>query len=142
MNMDYSDIPSDCVMFNLRRASRLVARRYEEVLRPLDLKAGQFSLLVALSLHPKTSLGPVADSLGMERTTLTRNLRPLLRRGLIESNPDVNDARVRLLSLTDDGRALLAQARPLWEKAQADSFNRLPSEMWPVTKRNLDALAS
>lgn len=129
-------------MFNLRRATRLVSRRYEEALRPVKLKAGQFSILVALAERPQTPLGLVADGMGMERTTLTRNLRPLLRRGLLTSEPDPNDARVRLLSLTQEGRDLLEKARPLWARAQAESFARLPAELWPDTRQRLEDLAS
>lgn len=142
MAEDFSDIPSDCVMFNLRRAARLVARRYEETLKPTGLKAGQFSILVALSLQGQTPLGALADGLGMERTTLTRNLKPLLRRGLLNSDPAPTDARVRLLSLTKNGRTLLENARPLWNQAQAESFDRLPSDKWPETRTNLQSLSS
>ncbi len=138
---DFSNVPSDCVMFNLRRAARMVSRRYEEALRPVGLRAGQFSILIALSQQPQVPLGALADGLGMERTTLTRNLRPMIRRGLLADSPDRNDARVRLLSLTDEGRALLKRASPLWQKAQEETFDRLPEALWPDTRQRLQALA-
>ena len=128
-------------MFNLRRAARMVSRRYEEALRPVGLRAGQFSILIALSQQPRVPLGALAEGLGMERTTLTRNLQPMIRRGLLADAPHRNDARVRLLSLTDEGRALLKKASPLWQKAQAESFDRLPKELWPETRQRLRALA-
>jgi DNA-binding MarR family transcriptional regulator len=142
MTDELSEIPADCVMFNLRRAARLVARRYEDILKPTGLKSGQFSLLVALNQRPKTPLGALANGLGMERTTLTRNLQPLLRRGLVNSDVAPNDARVKMLSLTPDGKSLLQSALPLWKQAQATSFDRLPQDKWPETRRNLEALSS
>tara|TARA_R110002124_G_C8642740_1_gene488445 strand:- start:319 stop:606 length:288 start_codon:yes stop_codon:yes gene_type:complete len=62
----------------------------------------------------------VADLLAMDRTTLTANLKPLERRGLVAINPDPKDKRGRLLILTEDGLALLARAFPVWEKTQRD----------------------
>lgn len=62
----------------------------------------------------------VADLLAMDRTTLTANLKPLERRGLVEITPDPKDKRGRLLTLTKDGSALLARAFPIWQKTQRD----------------------
>ena len=65
----------------------------------------------------------------------------MIRRGLLADAPDQKDARVRLLSLTEEGRALLERASPLWEKAQKESFDRLPEALWPDTRQRLRALA-
>jgi len=110
-----------CLCLHLQRAARVVARRYDEALRPAGLVNTQFSLLMALNRPGTASPGSVAKLLGMDRTTLTANLKPLQRRGLVSVTVDPGDRRGRRLALTAAGRALLAEALPLWRQAQAAS---------------------
>lgn len=70
----------------------------------------------------------VADLLAMDRTTLTANLKPLERRGLVEIAPDPKDKRGRLLTLTRDGTALLARAFPIWQETQQQLENQVADE--------------
>lgn len=135
-----ADIETACVCLGVRRAARLVARRYDEALRPLGLTSGQFSILAALLRDRPAPLGALADVLGLERTTLNRNLKPLEAMGLIVTMPDEADARVRGLSLTRPGRALLEQAMPLWQGAQADSQRRMGEAGWSDLRIQLRAL--
>lgn len=114
-----------CLCLHLQRAARVVARRYDEALRPVGLANTQFSLLMALNRPGTASPGSVAALLGMDRTTLTANLKPLQRRGLVSVTVDPGDRRSRRLALTAAGRALLAEALPLWRQAQAASERRL-----------------
>ena len=114
-----------CLCLHVQRAARAVARRFDEALRPLDLTNGQFSLLMSLNRPEAPTLGSVAALLAMDRTTLTANLKPLERRGLVATQPDPDDRRSRRLALTDAGRAMLAAALPLWERTQADLNRRL-----------------
>ncbi len=109
-----------CVCLHLQRAARAVARRFDQALRPLDLTNGQFSLLMALNRPEPATIGNVAALLAMDRTTLTANLKPLERRGLVEVAIDQADRRSRRLILTPAGRALLAAAVPIWERTHAD----------------------
>ena len=99
------------------RGARALARRFDQALRPVSLKPGQFSLLIALNRPEPPPIGVVAEVLAMDRTTLTANLKPLQRRGLIEIQPDPLDRRARRLSLTEKGRTLLAEAVPIWREA-------------------------
>jgi DNA-binding MarR family transcriptional regulator len=108
-----------CLCLHVQRAARAVARRYDEALRPLALTSGQFSLLMSLNRVGAPSIGQVSTLLAMDRTTLTANLKPLERRGLVTVTVDKADKRSRLMALTPTGRTLLAAAVPLWERAQA-----------------------
>lgn len=114
-----------CLCLHVQRAARALARRFDEVLRPLGLTNGQFSLMMSLNRPEPPTMGSVSGLLAMDRTTLTAALKPLQRRGLIEVSVDPSDRRNRLLSLTPAGRALLAQAYPIWREAHAEIERQL-----------------
>lgn len=111
-----------CHCLAARRQARAVTRFYEARLRPLGLRATQFSLLAALAQTGPVRLSRLADLLGLERTTLTRNARLLEEQGWIASTP-THDARERALRITGAGSERLAQALPTWREAQA-AFER------------------
>ena len=115
------EVRDACLCLHVRRASRALARRYDEALRSSGLTNGQFSLMMALNRPKPPRLQDVADLLAMDRTTLTANLKPLERRGLVISHADEADRRARLLVLTEAGRATLADAMPAWRRAQAET---------------------
>ncbi|HLI21986.1 MAG TPA: MarR family winged helix-turn-helix transcriptional regulator [Stellaceae bacterium] len=105
----------------MQRAARALARRFDDALRPWGLTHGQFSLLVALTQGedgPQT-IGEVASGLAMDRTTLTANLKPLARRGLLKIAVDKADKRSRRIVITAAGRAALKAALPAWKEAHA-----------------------
>src|SRR6188474_2635157 len=93
-----------CLCLHLQRAARAVARRFDEAFRPLGLTSGQFSLLMSLNRPQPPTIGNVAALLAMDRTTLTANLKPLQRRGLVEVSVDAEDKRSRRLAITATGR--------------------------------------
>jgi DNA-binding MarR family transcriptional regulator len=105
-----------CLCLHTQRAARAVARRFDDAMAPLQLTNGQFSLLVSLNRPVPPPLGAVAALLAMDRTTLTANLKPLQRRGLVKVAVDRNDKRSRLLVLTAAGKSLLKKALPVWRK--------------------------
>lgn len=107
-------VRDSCLCLHAQRAARAVARRFDEALRPVGLRSGQFSLLISLNRPEPPTVGSVAELLAMDRTTLTANLKPLERRGLLTVTPDAQDRRARRLTLTDDGLSLLEQAIPIW----------------------------
>jgi DNA-binding MarR family transcriptional regulator len=111
-------VRDSCLCLHAHRAARALARRYDEALRPAGLTSGQFSLLMSLNRPAPPSIGEVAALLAMDRTTLTANLKPLERRGFMTVATDEADRRGRRLVLTAAGRAALAAALPLWERAQ------------------------
>jgi DNA-binding MarR family transcriptional regulator len=114
-------VRDSCLCLHVRRAARAIARRCDEALRPVGLTNGQFSLLMSLNRPGPVAMTDVADLLALDRTTLTANLKPLERRGLVEVSVGAKDRRSRRLTLTEAGRDLLRQAMPIWHKAQAEN---------------------
>ena len=109
-----------CLCLHVQRAARALARRFDEALRPIGLTNGQFSLMMSLNRPEPPGMGSVATLLAMDRTTLTAALKPLERRGLVTVDKNPSDRRGRRLSLTPDGKTLLASAVPVWEHAHRD----------------------
>jgi DNA-binding MarR family transcriptional regulator len=130
-----------CLCLAAQRAARALARRFDEALRPVELTSGQFSLLMALNRPAPPPIGPVASLLAMDRTTLTANLKPLERRGLVETQIDPKDRRGRLLVLTDDGKATLAAALPIWTRTHDEIDALLATDEGAQLRANLRALA-
>ena len=116
-----------CLCLHAQRAARALARRFDIALKPAGLTSGQFSLLMSLNRPHPPKIGSVATLLAMDRTTLTANLKPLERRGLVETQPDPTDKRARLLRLTPAGRAVLAGAVPIWKAVHASIEEGLPN---------------
>jgi DNA-binding MarR family transcriptional regulator len=114
-------VRDNCLCLHMQRAARTLARRFDEVLRPLELTHGQFSLLISLNRPNAPSIGSVATLLAMDRTTLTANLKPLERRGLVKVSVDKEDRRSRRLAISAAGRALLRKAYPVWKQAHTDT---------------------
>jgi DNA-binding MarR family transcriptional regulator len=112
------EVRDACLCLHVQRAARAMARRYDEALRPLGLTSGQFSLLMSLNRPEAPSMRQVSALLAMDRTTLTANLKPLERRGLVRIMVDRADRRSRVMALTPAGRATLAAAMPLWKRTQ------------------------
>ncbi|MEO1331058.1 MAG: MarR family transcriptional regulator [Pseudomonadota bacterium] len=134
------EVRDRCLCLHLQRAARAIGRVFDDALKPFGLTNGQFSLLMSLNRPEAPSIGEVARFLAMDRTTLTAALKPLERRGLAVSTPDPKDARIRRLSLSHDGRALLAQATPTWREThdRVDGLLALDPE---ALKADLKSLA-
>ncbi len=131
-----------CVCVNVQRAARAVARRYDAALRPLGLTSGQFAILAALNRAEPVAITALADALGLERTTLTRNLVPLKVRRLVNVGSDAGDHRVRAVSLTAMGRVLLSDAMPLWRAEQVVSVDALDAATWSDARQILARLSA
>ncbi|MDX1410792.1 MAG: MarR family winged helix-turn-helix transcriptional regulator [Nitrospirales bacterium] len=106
--------------FNLRKSARAITQMYEEALTPTGLRATQFSLLVATRLMSTTTINQLAKALVMDRTTLTRNIKPLEKQGLLRVTPGKDDRREREVTLTGSGQTILEKALPLWKEVQKD----------------------
>ena len=91
---------------------------YDEALRPTGLRATQFTLLVATRVMGTTTINDLAKGLVMDRTTLTRNMKPLEKQGFIRIRPGKEDRREREVTLTRGGQEILSEALPLWESVQ------------------------
>jgi DNA-binding MarR family transcriptional regulator len=109
-----------CLCLHVQRAARALARRFDEVFRPLELTNQQFSLLMSLNRAEPPGMAAVASVLAMDRTTLTAALKPLERRGLAKVTVDPDDRRGRLIKLTPAGQKLLARAMPIWTRTHAE----------------------
>jgi DNA-binding MarR family transcriptional regulator len=136
------EVRDTCLCLHIQRAARTLARRFDDALRSVELTHGQFSLLISLNRPEPPRIGSVAELLAMDRTTLTANLKPLQRRGLVISMVDPADKRSRRLTLTDSARALLLKAVPIWRKTHAEIDEQL-SPASPGRLRNaLRAISS
>src|SRR5918997_3104035 len=107
-----------CACEGLRRAARIVTQHYDHALSESGLRITQLPILVALAIRGPTPVTPLAETLVIDRTTLARNLKVLEGRGLVASGPG-EDGRVRLVSLTAEGRRALERALELWHQAKA-----------------------
>ena len=110
---------SACLNYKLRRASRLVNHHYDRALKPAGVRAGQFNLMVPVALRGAFSISGLAALLGMERSALARNLKPLERKRWVTVTVGA-DLRTRLVRLTREGRGSLRRAYPFWEQAQRE----------------------
>lgn len=116
-----------CHCLAARRKARAITRQFEEKLRPHGLRATQFSILAVLALKGATPLGDLADVLGLERTGLTRSATLLEQNGWVATAPS-EDARVRRLRLTREGRRKLEAAFPDWKEVQDQVTRQLAGE--------------
>jgi DNA-binding MarR family transcriptional regulator len=130
-----------CLCLYVQRAARALARRFDDVLRPLGLTNGQFSLMMSLNRPDPAGMAAVASLLAMDRTTLTAALKPLQRRGLVKVAADVRDRRSRLLTLTAKGRRLLVRAVPVWQRTHHEIETLLPDGGPERLRKNLQALS-
>ncbi len=130
-----------CVCFNIRKASRAVTQAYDAALQPIGLRATQFTLLAAISISAPATISRLGERLVMDRTTLTRNLRPLEKQSLIEIASG-EDRRTREVSLTANGRKTLAKGLPFWEKAQARLTGDLGESRWSRMLADLEKIVA
>lgn len=107
-----------CHCHAIRKAARAVTGFYDEALAPSGLRLTQFSMLAQLQDKDGLALGALAEQLGLDRTTATRNLKLLERAGYVTAAAAEDDARRKAIRLTRSGRAVLAEAAPLWQAAQ------------------------
>ena len=131
------DVGRECVMLRVRMTARAITKHYEDALRPSGLKGPQFTLLVSLSADPGLSASELSEQLGIDRTTLVRNLELLEKNGLVET---AIDGRAHRKTLTRKGEAALERALPLWRKAQDAVVGKLGEPAWTDTRRKLRAL--
>ncbi|QXH52789.1 MarR family winged helix-turn-helix transcriptional regulator [Pseudomonas fakonensis] len=133
-------LTSECICTHLRRAARGVSRHYDEALAGFGINVAQFSLLRSVQRLDKPSITTLAEAMGLERSTLGRNLRVLEAEGLVQL-ADGDDQRNRLVLLSEEGRARLQAAQPAWEHAQAQLVTQLGDGQRDTLVRLLEQLA-
>ena len=114
----YPKSPSPCLCLNIRRASRAVTEFYEKILEPSGIKIAQYSLLRHLKQVEPVTITGLAKVMRIDRTTLNRNMKPLIEAGFIEVKTG-EDPRSRQVMLTAEGKSALSSASQLWAEAQA-----------------------
>ena len=129
-----------CICLRMRKAARRVTQIYDQQLEPYSLTITQYGLLGHLKRFDGIGVGALAEKLEMDPTTLTRNLRPLERRGFVTLTRDPIDRRNRNLNLTEAGREKLAMARPGWEAAQKIVGDALGQEDGIILASTIDRM--
>ncbi len=129
-----------CVGFNTRRATRLVTQYYDKALAPTGLRSTQYSLLNALSMLGEASMQDMSIMMAMDRTTLTRNLSPLLKKGLVKVSVG-SDRRSRPIKITSRGKSALEEALPYWQKAQSHIVDSFGADNWDQLMRGLHQIS-
>lgn len=129
-------LKTQCLCTQLRRAARGVTRVYDDALQGIGLTVAQFSLLRHLARLDEPSISALADAMGLDRSTLGRNLKPLQAEGLVELQGDAGDQRNRLVLLTDTGRERLEQGAAPWEAVQ----QRMHEQLGEANRAQLMAL--
>jgi DNA-binding MarR family transcriptional regulator len=133
------EVVERCACHKVRMAARAVTRLYDDTLRSSGLRATQLSVLVAVGIDEAMSITALAKFMGMDRSTLTRNLSPLEKEGLIRVGLE-GWRRSRAVEMTKKGRSRLREALPLWEKAQQTLKRKLGDRKWDVIRGDLDDL--
>jgi DNA-binding MarR family transcriptional regulator len=119
---DHVEKSLGCTCFKLRKLTRAMSRLYDQHMATVGLKTTQYSVL-ANAARAALPVAELAEILGLERTTLTRNLKPLLDAGWVELKAGA-DSRQRIVTITASGRAILEQAYLAWRRAQTE-FEKL-----------------
>jgi DNA-binding MarR family transcriptional regulator len=137
--------PAECTCFRMRGAARRVSQIYSRRLAPTGLKISQFSVLGFVAARGPIAIGELAELLNTDRTTLTRNLRPLLTSGFIERAVS-GDRRRHELVATAAGRALFKRALPLWAEAEqevrAAMGTKLTADLHGALERSMERLVA
>jgi len=131
----------NCTCFNVRRTSRAITQFFDAEVRRHGIRPTQTPILGALQAKKGWSMAELSEWLGMERTTLLRNLRPLQRDGLVRAKGDGRGGHVEL-EITEKGRSALANVLPAWRSAQAKVVTILGRERWLAIIRDLEDVSA
>ncbi len=138
-NHSYEYVNKQCCCFNMRKIMRAVTQYFDRYLEPSGIRSTQFTLLVALASTSAKTLTEIAENLVMDRTTLTRNLKPLSKMGLI-TIVHTMDKRSKAYALTDKGKELVTTCIPLWQLAQNSVVNGVGAENYQEIVIRLEKL--
>jgi DNA-binding MarR family transcriptional regulator len=130
----------NCVCFNLRWVARAVTQFYDSEMRRHGIRPTQGTILLALNSKENWSMAELSDWLGVERTTLVRNLRPLQRDGLVQAVGGGHGNRVEL-AITAKGRKQIEKLTPAWKSAQSVAVKTLGEKRWSAILSDLETAA-
>ncbi len=131
----------NCIHFNLRKAMRAMTQHYDTFLQPVGLRGTQFSILTMVSILDEVNITDLAEQMVIDRTTLSRNLKPLVNADLLEICPG-DDRRVKVVKLTSLGRRTLKKVLPYWEEAQSGAVDHLGKKRAQILLDDLAIAAS
>lgn len=135
----HHEVGANCACFAIRKASRVITQHYDHYLAKVGLKTTQFTLLNAIGANKSISMNALAHGLSMDRTTLTRNLKPLQDQGFIALNTSPEDKRVKLFILTPAGKKLVTTAIHHWRKAHTEFLEIVGDTRWKRIAHDLNA---
>lgn len=131
----------NCVCLRLRSVTRTVTSHFDAEMRRHGIRPTQWSILCALNGKKSWTMADLSEWLGMDRTTLIRNLKPLERDGLTNSSGRGKGSRVEII-ITQEGRERIAQAISGWRVAQKNVIGTIGEKRWSAVLRDLEAVAS
>ncbi|MGE7673923.1 MarR family winged helix-turn-helix transcriptional regulator [Lysinibacillus sp. NPDC094403] len=126
-NIDYTQI---CVCANLRKKTRVVTQLYDKLLQPTGLKVTQYSMLANIAHQQSVSISRLGEILLLDQTTITRNINVLKQNGYVDLTKNPQDARTKVITLTDKGIEKLTEAAPIWEDIQERIINDIGLEKY------------
>jgi DNA-binding MarR family transcriptional regulator len=138
----FAEMANSCACLRFRKASRSVTQLYDQFLAPSGLRANQLVVLLTAYTFNSSNLRKLADELAMDRSTLTRNLKPLISQRLLRTVPGEGRGRSRTVEVTTRGKRKLMSAAPYWQQAQEsmchrmgrDRIRRMVQDLMTVTK--------
>jgi DNA-binding MarR family transcriptional regulator len=136
-----TEVASECTLLNIRQASRAVTQIYDTALAPIGLTGNQFTVLTAISRMGEPTITRLGEGLVTDRTTLTRNLAPLEREGLVKIEVG-SDRRSRIVKVTARGSERLVKAYPLWKRAQAGLVRAMGESRWKSLLEHLSEVTA
>jgi len=139
-NMKKAGESSNCACFNLRKITRVVTQVFEDVFRHegIDLKGTQYSLLVNVFAYGPIPITRLSEILVMDRTSLARNLKPLLNKGYLKIN-NGEDKRIKMVELTPAGKQILSNAYPYWKSTQKSVVKEIGEKNWKLMFESINS---
>jgi DNA-binding MarR family transcriptional regulator len=133
------DVAKNCLFAKTRTVSRYITNLYTQALKEVNMTPVQYSMLTAIQILEESNINDLSTALNMDRTTINRNLKPLIREGLVFMN-ESSDKRERLISITDEGRELYQKGYENWKQAQCEFQNILGEEKRDEMSNLLDEI--
>ena len=133
------NVAGACLGHKTRNLARTLTRRFDEAFRQLGITGNQYSMLVVIMLVKDASMTDLARHMGLDRTTLIRNLKPLEREGFVALSSE-GYRRARSVEVTEKGAEILADALPRWQAVQDKLKQELGDEAWHAAHKAMEAL--
>ena len=138
-HQDFSIVPKTCLLLNFREVCRSLTQIYEAELKKIGLYSTQYTLLVSLKLHEAKQISSLAKEIGLDRTTLTRNLSLLIKKGYVAYEKSA-DSRQKIVKITNEGENILDKAFPIWKNVQGRFEELLGNEKFQEIITNLKSM--